>query len=178
MMITRPTTGSKGGPRKKRQSGPYGGQLAEKQNLKGIYGIRDEQLKKYFRTARRQTGNTGEILMRLLEMRLDNAIYRAGLALNRGQARQMASHQLFEVNGRSTNIPSMLLKQGDEVRVKAGKREKSYFKNFEKRMQNTQPPGWITLDVKNYGFKISAEPMATEMVVGVEIQAVVELLGR
>lgn len=156
----------------------YGTQLEEKQNLKSIYGVRERQLKKYYKKARQSSGETGPVLIEILERRLDNAIYRAGMAETRNQARQMASHGLFEVNERPVNIPSIELSVGDSVRVKKHKREKSYFTNFEKRMQNAQVASWIELDIKGFGFKVQNLPTLDEAGIGVSVQEIVELLSR
>lgn len=172
-----PFSGPQRGGRKRSQ-GRYALQLLEKQNLKKIYGLREEQLRRYFREARFRKGETGPMLIALLERRLDNALFRAGIALTRTQARQMASHRLFQVNGRSVNIPSYRLSKGDVVTVKESKRAKALFTNFEKRMQNVQPPSWIQLDPANYGFTVVGEPSADQAGVGVDIRAVVEMFAR
>lgn len=164
--------------RNRRPKSRYGIQLEEKQNLKSIYGIRDKQLKIYYEQAQKLTGETGPQLIKTLESRLDNAIYRAGLAETRKQARQMVSHGYFEVNGRPVNIPSIKLKTKDNVTVKKSKQNKYYFTNFEKRMQNAQVPDWILLDVENYGFTIAAEPSYDEATIGISVQEIVELLAR
>lgn len=167
--------GRRGRPRRLSR---YATQLHEKQTLKTLYGIRDEQLRVYFRRARRATGETGPNLISLLERRLDNAVYRAGLALTRGQARQLATHGMFYVNGRRVDIPSYQLKEGDFVSVKEGKRGKAVFANFEKRMQNVKPPSWLTLDVPRYAFKVITIPEGEHATAGVDTQAVVEFLAR
>lgn len=146
--------------------------------MKKIFGVRERQLKRYYSEAQGARQETGLILVQLLERRLDNALYRAGLAVNRPQARQMASHRLFMVNGRSVDVPSLRLSIGDEVRVKESKQKKSYFTNFAKRMQNVSQSAWLELDVKNFAFKVVAEPTAAEARLGVDMQAVVELLSH
>lgn len=156
----------------------FGAQLEEKQNLKEIYGIAEAQLKNYYKAAKKSTDETGPALIERLERRLDNAIYRAGFATTRAQARQMASHGLFSVNGRSVTVASIILSEGDEVQVKENKRKKSYFTNFDKRMQNAQIADWLTLDVKNYGFKVIGKPSADQAGIGVAIQEIVEFLSR
>jgi small subunit ribosomal protein S4 len=171
--------GGKGGPggRRPRKS-RYGTQLEEKQNLKEIFGLREEQLKKYFNEARRGEKMLGPSLVTLLERRLDNAVYRAGIAETRKQARQMTTHGLFAVNGRGVNVPSLRLKKGDVVSVKEGKRRASYFTNFDKKMQSAEPPAWIKTDMKSFGFKVEGEPTLEEAKLGVDLQAIVELLSR
>lgn len=161
-----------------RGSSRFGMQLKEKQNLKELYGISEEQLRRYYHEAQRRGTETGPTLVELLEQRLDNAVFRAEFAVTRRQARQMVSHRLFVVNGRPVNVPSLQLNVGDLVQVREGKRSKSYFSNFSKRMQNAHSPSWILLDVDSFGFKVTSLPTADEAVLGVDMQAVVELLAR
>lgn len=156
----------------------YGVQLQEKQNLKEIFGIREEQLRRYFREAHSSKGETGPTLVTLLERRLDNAVYRAGFAETRPQARQMATHRLFMVNGRSVDIPSLLLRPGDVVSIREGKRSKALFSNFQKRLQNARPPSWVEIDPATYSFRITGSPTMEEAALGVDVQAVVELFAR
>lgn len=170
--------GGAGGRRGNKRQGPFGEQLREKQNLKGFYGIREEQLRKYFRNARKHTGNTGQELIRQLESRLDNAIFRSGMAETRQHARQMASHKIFLVNGKPVNIPSLQLKKGDMVTVKESKRKNAYFSNYEKKMQGAKTPSWILNDTENFGFKVTDAPDPEEGGAGVAVQSVVELLAR
>ncbi len=164
--------------RRARRRSRFGTQLIEKQNLKGIYGISEEQLRRYYREALKRDVETGQALIALLERRLDNAIFRAGFATTRRQARQMASHCLLVVDGRSVNIPSLSLRVGNFVCVKESKRAKSHFTNFAKRMQHAQPPSWLELDVDHFGFKVIGMPTAEEAAIGADMQAVVELLAR
>ncbi len=168
----------KGGQSRRSRKSRYGVELEEKRNLKEIFGLRDEQLKKYFREARRGQKIVGPALVGLLERRLDNAIYRSGIAETRKQARQMASHGIFSVNGRGVNIPSYSLRNGDVVSVKESKKGLSYFTNFEKKMQGAEPPAWIKTDMKSFGFRVEGEPTMEEAKIGVDIQAIVELLSR
>ncbi|MBI4022307.1 MAG: 30S ribosomal protein S4 [Candidatus Andersenbacteria bacterium] len=165
--------GSRGGQTR------FGEQSGEKRNLKQIFGLSETQLRRYFRAARSaRRKETGHYLLELIERRLDNAVFRAGLAHTRPQARQIVAHGLLAVNGRSVTIPSRLLKIGDVVCVKANKREKSYFTNFAKRMQNVQAPSWLALEVEQFGFRVTGHPVAEEARLGIDSQAVVELLSR
>ncbi len=163
--------------RRKRKS-RYGGQLQEKQDLKKLFGIREEQLKRYYREARSNVSETGPTLISLLERRLDNAIFRAGFADTRAQARQMSTHRLFAINGRSVDVPSQQLRPGDVVTVREGKRKKSYFTNFDKKLQNVNPPSWIELSPEAYSFTIKALPTVEEANLGVDIRAIVEFFAR
>lgn len=162
----------------KRPSSRYGQQLSEKQELKEIYGLREEQLRVYYKRALTSKGETGPHLIRALESRLDNAVFRAGMAQTRAQARQMVTHGLFTVNGRRCDIPSLSLVVGDVVAVKEGKRKKALFTNFDKRMQSARLPEWLTLDVQGYGFKVAGKPDVEEAGIPVDIRAVVELFAR
>lgn len=156
----------------------YAIQLREKQSLKNTYGIREEQLRKYFSNAHRSGGQTGRSLITLLERRLDNAVFRAGMAQSRSQARQMTSHRFFSINGRPVNIPSHPLKKDDVISIREQKRSTAFFSNFEKRMQNSKPPSWILLDSSSWSFKITQDPMFEEANVDVNVQAVVEFFAR
>lgn len=163
---------------RRRQVSRFGEQLLEKQALKEMYGLREEQLKTYYRRALRARGETGPFLIAMLERRLDNSVFRAGMAATRAQARQMVTHGLFSVNGRSSDIPSLQVSVGDVVAVKESKRKKTLFENFEKRMQGARLPAWMELDVKGYGFRVTALPSAEEANIGIDIRAIVELFAR
>ncbi len=174
------TSGGKGGsqPRGRRRRTRYGVQLQEKQNLKNIFGARERQLKRYYREALAAPAETGPFLVQLLELRLDNALYRSGIAETRAQARQMASHKLLQVNGRTVSTPSLRLKKGDVISVKDSKKNKSYFNNFIKRMQNVSPPSWLELRSEELAVRVAGEPTPEEARLGVDIQGVVEFLSR
>jgi len=164
--------------RRRRQRSRFGTQMAEKQNLKTIYGLREGQLRRYYAEALKAEEETGPRIIQLLELRLDNALYRAGFAPTRPAGRQMASHGLVEVNGRSVNVPSFRLSPGDVVRVKVGKRKSVLFDNFQKRLQNVALPAWITLTPDDFSFKIESTPEAAEATLGVDIRGVVEFFSR
>lgn len=172
------TPNQAGGRTRRRPRTRYGVQLLEKQQLKQIFGIREEQLRRYFLKAQRVAGETGPELVSLLEARLDNAIFRAGIAQTRPQARQMASHKFFSINGRSVNIPSYKLSIGDVVEIREGKRDASYFSNFDKRMQNARIPSWLTVNPSEFSFTVTAMPTHDEANLGVDIRAVVEFFAR
>lgn len=163
---------------KRRQVSRYGSQLKEKQDLKKLFGLREEQLTRYYERALKFKGQTGPTLVSLLERRLDNAIFRAGFAQTRPQARQMATHRLLAVNGRPVDVPSYSLKVGDVVSVREGKRAKAYFTTFEKRMQNVNAPSWILINPQEFSFTVTALPSYEEANVGADIRAVVEFFAR
>lgn len=152
--------------------------MAEKQQLKEIYGLRETQLKNYYWRAKRSRGRTGTELISALERRLDNAVWRAGFAVTRPTARQMVSHGFFLVNGRVTTVPSYQLKVGDVVTIKESKRQKSHFAAFPKSLQNVTPLAWLSLHPETFSFKVAARPQPEDSPVGVDIQAVVEFFAR
>lgn len=170
--------GGRSQQRRRRQPSRFGKQMEEKQNLKEIYGLREKQLRRYYAEALKGSAETGPRIIQLLEMRLDNALYRAGFCVSRAAARQMASHAIVEVNDRSVTVPSLRLLPGDTVRIKASKRKSVLFDNFEKRLQNVALPTWITLDAAGYGFKVTGEPLPEDTTIGVDIRSVVEFFSR
>ena len=168
----------KQGGRRPKPKSRYGTQMAEKQQLKEIYGVSENQLRNYYKEARRVRSATGDYLVRLLEQRLDNAVFRAGFAVTRPTSRQMVSHGFFQVNGRGTNVASYQLKPGDIVTIKPTKRGKAHFVNFPKSLQNVTLPSWLSLDHEQYSFKVSGMPSAEEAMTGADIQAIVEFFAR
>lgn len=124
----------------------YGTQLREKQKAKRLYGIMEKQFRNYFEKSTRMTGNTGENLGRLLEMRLDNAVFRLGFAKTRPQARQMVSHAMFLVNGKKVNIASYQVGVGDIISIRDNKKEKKVFSDLGDRVKTHTVPGWLHLE--------------------------------
>lgn len=163
---------------RRKQVSRYGTQLKEKQDLKKMFGLREEQLHRYYERALKFKGQTGPTLVSMLERRLDNAIFRSGFAQTRPQARQMATHRLFAVNGKAVDVPSYSLKVGDVVSVRDGKKSKAYFTNFEKRMQNVNAPSWVLINPEEFSFKVTSLPSFEEANVGVDIRAIVEFFAR
>ena len=121
----------------------YGQQLREKQKAKRIYGIMERQFRNYFKKAAAAPGNTGELLARSLEMRLDNTVFRLGFAKTRAQARQAVSHCMFLVNGEVLNIPSYQVRIGDTVEIRPNKAEKKLFSDLADRLKTHTAPGWL-----------------------------------
>src|SRR5215510_13504071 len=140
----RPTPPGQHGVRR-RKVGDYGLQLREKQKIRRVYGVMERQFRNYFLVAQTQTGLTGEGLLRSLELRLDNVVYRMGFASSRAQARQLVGHGHFAVNGRPTNIPSFQLKPGDKVEVREGRRSREPFKVAKESLKSHQAPDWLTI---------------------------------
>lgn len=163
---------------RRRNQSRYGIQIKEKKELKSIYGIREGQLKNYYKKALTSKSETAPELIRLLERRLDNVVFRAGFAQTRPQARQLVSHGFFLLNGRRIDIPSVLLKKGDVVTVKESKRSKQFFTSFDKRMQNVRTPSWITLKAEDFGLVFGGEVNTEEVHPGVDMRAIIEFFTR
>ena len=157
----------------------YGRQLAMKQRIKRIYGVLERQFRKHFNDIKNKEGVTGNLLMTRLEMRLDNVVYRMGLASSRNLARQMVNHGLIKVNGRRLTIPSAEVKVADLVSLNETKKEKKYFKEIETSLKNRKDiPAWIALDAKKLEGKILALPDLENIGVNVDPQLVVEYYSR
>jgi small subunit ribosomal protein S4 len=153
-------------------------QLREKQKAKRFYGILERQFRGYYEEAARAKGVTGEELMRICESRLDNVVYRAGLAMNRPMARQLVGHGHFEVNGRKVNIPSFRVKPGDVVEVR--NRSKSVGRIIENAAyaEGRPIPEWIVSNLKDLSIEVRALPERNQMDVPVQEQLIVEYYSK
>ncbi len=163
---------------RRRKVGDYGLQLREKQKVRRIYRILEKQFRNYFDAAESRPGVTGENLLRLLELRLDNVVFRLGIAASRDQARQFVSHGHFAVNGRPTNIPSYQLKPGDVVAVRESHRERAPFKLAKESLRSVQVPEWLIVDPATLTGTISAAPRRDQMPLELNEQLVVEYYSR
>jgi len=169
--------GMHGGKRMSKVS-DFGKQLREKQKLKRIFGISEKQCKNTFLKASRSRGVAGENLLQLLERRIDNVIYRAGFAITRAQARQFVSHGLFLLNGRKVDIPSILVKIGDNIEIKPAKKSLSVFEKNKKIIEKYTPPSWLTADIKKFDIEIKELPAPDHCEQIVEPQMIVEFYSR
>jgi len=156
----------------------YGLQLREKQKARRIYGVLERQFRRYYAEANRSKGVTGERLLQLLELRLDNVVYRLGFADSRSQARQLVNHGHFAVNGRKVDIPSYLVKENDEITVRESSRSKTYFKNLSEVLGDRRPPEWLTLDAANMAGRVVRLPERSEIDIPVQEQYIVERYSR
>lgn len=155
----------------------YGKQLREKQKLRRIYRMEERQFRRYVDEAIRRPGVAGENLLQLLEMRLDNVVYRLGLAVSRDQARQLVSHGFFTVNGRKVNVPSYQLRPGDEVSVAQGKRDSEPIpSNLAGRSANI--PAWLNFDPTTLTGRVIARPTREQIDTDVEEQMIIEFYSR
>lgn len=157
----------------------YGRQLAMKQKIKRVYGVLERQFKKHFEDIRNKPGVTGDLLMKRLEMRLDNVVFRAGFANSRNEARQVVNHGMIEVDGRKVSIPSFEVKPGMVVSVKESKSENGYFKNQAKVLKNKKDVvSWIHVDASKLEGKILSLPERGDWDSNVDPQLVVEYYSR
>ncbi|MDA8212676.1 MAG: 30S ribosomal protein S4 [Clostridia bacterium] len=156
----------------------YGLQLREKQKAKRIYGILENQFRNYFEKADRQKGITGENLLRLLERRLDNVVFRLGFGSSRTEARQLVRHGHFTVNGSRVNIPSFLVKVGDVVAIAEKSKESPKLKELAENAQSKAAPAWLEKDSNALAGKIVAIPSRDEIDVQVQEHLIVELYSR
>jgi small subunit ribosomal protein S4 len=166
------------GQRRRVKVTDYGLQLREKQKMKRIYGVLERQFRKYFRMAERQKGITGEALLRLLERRLDNVVYRFGFSSSRAEARQMVKHGHFLVNGRRVDIPSYLVRSGDHIHVSEKSRELLAISAALEGAKKRGLPSWLELDSQAMRGVILALPAREDIAIPVQEQLVVGLYSK
>ncbi len=164
--------------RQNRKKSEYGIQLTEKQKAKFIYGILEKQFHGYYDKAKKMEGIAGENLLILLERRIDNVVFRLGLANTRRQARQIVRHGHIAVNGRRLDIPSALVKAGDIISVMENSRSKEYFKGMDETLATKTVPAWLVLDAVNMGGKVDRFPTREEIDVPIEEHLIVELYSK
>ena len=153
-------------------------QLREKQKARRIYGVLERQFRRYFSTAVRSKGLTGLVLLQMLECRLDNVVYRLGLAGSRAQARQLVQHGHVDVNGQRLDAPSHLLKPGDLISVRASSRRSSYFKTLANNLSEQSTPRWLSLDAAQLSGRVMARPGREDINVKLNEQLIVEYYSR
>jgi small subunit ribosomal protein S4 len=163
---------------RRRKVGEYGLQLREKQKVRKTYGVLERQFRNYFVEAASRPGVTGETLLRFLEMRLDNVVYRMGFAPSRPAARQLVGHGHFAVNGRPTNVPSFQLKPGDAVEVREPHKTREPFKIAKETLRSHQAPEWVNVDAAKLGGNVVDMPRRDQMPLDLNEQLVVEYYSR
>jgi len=156
----------------------YGLQLREKQKVKRTYGVLESQFRRYFAEAERQRGITGETLLQLLERRLDNVVYRLGLATSRPQARQLVRHGHFYVNGKRADVPSYSLKEGDAVSVRERSNKKASILYAMEEVKGRGIPGWLQFDASAMTGRIASLPTREQINLPVQEQLIVELYSK
>lgn len=153
-------------------------QLREKQKARRIYGVLERQFSNYFKKATQQRGLTGTNLLVLLERRLDNVIYRLGIADSRSQARQLVSHGHIMLNGRKTNIPSALVSSGDGLSIRPESGRGTYFKTLRQDIDNRSVPRWLSLNTGDLSASILQLPVREDIDVTLNEQLIVEYYSR
>lgn len=156
----------------------YGKQLREKQKAKRLYGLAEKQFRNLFEEASKRRGNTEEALVQFLELRLDNAVYRAGFAKTRAAARQAVGHAHFEVNGRKVNIPSYRVRPGDVIKVRANKQKKGLWQNIAEQLGKKEVPSWISLQANESSAKITSVPSGDELRQPFDPKLIIEFYSR
>jgi len=161
----------------KRLSG-YGIQLREKQKAKLIYGLLERQFRKLYEESLDMTGDTGELLLQMLERRLDNVVYRLGFATTRAQARQLVSHGHLHVNGRRLDVPSYRVRAGDVISIRPASIDKKYFDQIKKSLVNVETKPWLQLDKEQITGKVLGLPTRADVEMQIEPQLIVEFYSR
>ncbi len=156
----------------------YGLQLREKQKVRKMYGILERQFRKYFHEAERKKGITGEVLLQLIEFRLDSMVYRMGFAPNRRGARQIIRHGHVLVNGREVNLPSFGLKKGDVIEIKESSRGIQAITDSLSKSEHRGIPPWVEVDSANFRGKVINIPSREEIQLPVQEQLIVELYSK
>jgi small subunit ribosomal protein S4 len=163
---------------RRRRESDYGRQLRAKQKARRIYGVMERQFRRYYEEALKRRGLTGLNLLQILESRLDNVVYRMGYADSRAEARLLVTHGHFDVNGRRTDVPSMLLQTGDEIVVRDGSRGRTYFKELRASAEDRTAPEWLSSDLKNLSGKLVRFPERVEIDGNMNEQLIVEYYSR
>ena len=171
-------TGSRGGGNRTGRESDYLRQLRAKQRARRVYGVLERQFRRYYEIANQRLGITGINLLQILESRLDNVVYRLGFASSRAQARLLVTHGHFTVNGRRTDVPSMLLRDGDKVAVRDGSRGLEYFKVLSDLADARTSPSWLDRDTKQLSGAIQRLPERTEIDGSLNEQLIIEYYSR
>ena len=163
---------------RRRRVSDYSRQLREKQKARRIYSVTEKQFRRYYRAALQRRGVTGENLLQMLERRLDNVVYRLGFAESRAQARVLVTHGHFNVNGRRTDIPSMLVRPGDVVLVRPESRTRTYFKELPALAETRTTPRWLDRDLKDLAGRIVQNPERQDIDANLHEQLIIEFYSR
>jgi len=166
------------GESRRRKLSNYGLQLREKQKVKRIYGVLEKQFRRYFKIASKTKGVTGKVLLQLLERRLDNVIFRLGLAISRPQARQIVRHNHVFVNSKRVNIPSYLIDKDDIVQVKTKDKAKAKIKDNMELSKDRTVPSWLEFNANELSGKVIRLPEKEDIQQQIQEQLIVELYSK
>lgn len=161
----------------RKKTSDYGTQLRAKQKVKRIYGILEGQFRNYYERAERKQGLTGELLLKFLEMRLDNVVYKMGFASSRRLSRQLVGHGHFTVNGKKVDVPSYGVKLGDKIEVKKSSQKNSYFTEISKKKDKEEAP-WVLADLSKLKGEVKAMPEREDIDPSINEQLIVELYSK
>ena len=170
--------GQHGQGRRQKKLSNYGIQLKEKQKVRRIYGVLEKQFRKYFKIASKRKGVTGKVLLQLLERRLDNAVYRMGLAISRSQARQLVRHNQISVNSRRVNIPSFLVDKDDVIQVKTKEKALNKIKDNLELSKDRTVPTWLEFNKADFSAKVLRLPEKGDIQFPIQEQLIVELYSK
>jgi small subunit ribosomal protein S4 len=168
----------KGFQYRRRRESDYNRQLRAKQKARRTYGVLERQFRRYYDVSLKRRGLTGVNLLQILESRLDNVVFRLGFAANRAQARLLVTHGHFDVNGRRTDVPSMLISPGDEISVREGSRKRTFFKDLAAIAEERTVPEWVSRDVKDLKGSLVRLPERSEIDGNLNEQLIVEYYKR
>jgi small subunit ribosomal protein S4 len=163
---------------RRRRESDYSRQLRAKQKARRIYGVLERQFRRYYEISLKRRGLTGLNLLQILESRLDNVVFRLGYTANRAQARLLVTHGHFDVNGRRTDVPSMLISPGDVISVRGGSQKRTYFKDLAAVAEDRTVPDWLTRDLKNLSGTVNRLPERSEIDGNLSEQLIVEYYSR
>jgi small subunit ribosomal protein S4 len=163
---------------RRRRESDYSRQLREKQKARRIYGVFERQFRRYYREALQRSGVTGENLLTMLESRLDNVVYRLGLADSRAQARQLVQHGHLNVNGRRNKAPSTLLQPGDVVAVRPNSRQMTYFRDLAQVLDQRNVPNWLAMEPSQMSGRLLSLPTREQIDLTLDESLIVEYYSR
>jgi len=180
-IVRKPYPPGQKGKRRRRRLSEYGKQLREKQKLKNWYNLRERQFQNYVKGALAKRGkveDAGAQLIRTLERRLDNVVFRLGFASSLSLARQLVSHRHILVNGKVVNVSSFLVKKGNKIKIKPSSAKKTMFKNLPSLLKEHTPPSWLNLDIDKLEGKVKELPTMEETSLPIEISVIFEFYSR
>jgi len=166
------------GKSRRRALSEFGTQLLEKQKIRFTYNITEKKLQKYFDESKQKKGVTGDLLLSALEKRLDNAVYKSGLAASRAIARQLTSHGHFLVNNKKITIPSYSVKTGDVITIASRSVSKGIFNDLANKLKKHETPSWLTIDKKSFKIEIKSEPKLDDLPKNFNMNIVVAYYSR
>lgn len=179
VMSRRPYGPGVHGPKQRRgRVSIFGSQLREKQKAKLLYGLREKQFRNYYEKAIIQKGDTGELLIQSLELRLDNVVFRLGFAKTRQQSRQLVTHKFFTVNGVTVNVPSYAVRSGDIIAFKDTKKGKAIMPELINNAEETNIPGWLQTDAKSGSGTVLSEPVGDDLKQPFDTKLIIEFYSR